>query len=360
MSLPPQPWEFRSKPAWQRLITMLGGVIVNIILGLGIFSAIFYVWGQDFLPVNNLKQGVYVDPIFREVGFENGDKIFALDGKQINDETTLGDISWSILTHEASKVTVLRNGKRKVINIPDDMDARVMANQDIKLMMAPFPFVIDSVVKDGKASKEGFQKNDSLVSINTTPISSLYFAQEILQKNKGKNVSVTVSRNGQRVVLSSKISPEGMLGVRVKGLLDFPEINKLQHKSFTFFESLIEGPAYGLDVFSKKPAELMLMFNKNSGKHVGSILSMRKQFSPKWVWKVFWVLTANLSLVLAFFNLLPIPGLDGGHVMMTLYEMVTRRKPSQKFLETAQSIGMILLLSLMVFALGNDIFRGRI
>lgn len=358
MKLPPQPWEFRSKKPWQRLITMLGGIFVNIILALGIFSMIFYVWGQDFLPANKLTQGVYVDPVFREVGFQNGDKIFSMDGEKITDDKSLMDISWAVLTGEASQVTVLRKGKRETISIPEDMDARVMANKDIKLLMAPFPFVIDSVLPGGNAYLAGFKAKDRVIAINDTTTNSFYHAQEFLNSNKGKYVNATVDRNGQIITVKSYVSSQGMIGVRPAWQFGF--LYETEHKSYGLSESVISGSTFALDLFVKKIGEFKLLFNRNSVKHVGSVLAMRKQFAPVWDWKRFWLLTANLSLVLAFFNLLPIPGLDGGHALMTLVEMITRRKPSQKFLEVTQSIGMILLLSLMVFAIGNDIFNGNL
>ncbi len=357
MDLPPQPWEFRSKPAWQRLITMLGGVFVNLVLGYVIFSGIFYFYGEEYLPITSLKQGIYVDPVLREVGFENGDKIYKLDNTLVTEELAIQDVSWAILMKECKIVTVLRNGKEVQISLPEDIDTRLLANKEPRLIEVPFPFVIDSLVADGNADKAGLIKNDRIIAVDGKTTGSFQYVKEILSTKKEKFVEFTLDRNGTQRKLKSYVSKEGTIGVMAKtdwvGLYDF------KTKQFGVFESLSKGASFTLEIFTKNVSQLKLLFNQNGVKHVGSVLSMKKQFGEEWHWQKFWLLTANLSLVLAFFNILPIPGLDGGHAIFTLYEIITRRKPSKKFMEVTQMVGMVLLLTLMFFALGNDIYNGN-
>ncbi len=357
MDLPPQPWEFRSKPAWQRLITMLGGVFVNLVLGYVIFSGIFYFYGEEYLPITSLKQGIYVDPVLRDAGFENGDKIYKLDNTLVTEELAIQDVSWAILMKECKIITVLRNGKEVQISLPEDIDTRLLANKEPRLIEVPFPFVIDSLVLDGNADKAGLIKNDRIIAVDGKNTGSFQYVKEILSTKKEKFVEFTLDRNGTQRKLKSYVSKEGTIGVMAKtdwvGLYDF------KTKQFGVFESLSKGASFTLEIFTKNVSQLKLLFNQNGVKHVGSVLSMKKQFGEEWHWQKFWLLTANLSLVLAFFNILPIPGLDGGHAIFTLYEIITRRKPSKKFMEVTQMVGMVLLLTLMFFALGNDIYNGN-
>jgi regulator of sigma E protease len=357
MDLPPQPWEFRSKPAWQRLITMLGGIFVNLVLGFIIFSGIFFVYGEEYLPITSLNQGIYADPVLRGIGFENGDKIIKLDDKVVSDELAIQDVSWAILMKEAKTITVSRADKEVVINIPNDIDTKLLAKKEPRLFEVPFPFVIDSLVADGNADKAGLIKDDRILAINGVSTNSFYHAKEIFTDYKGKFVEITVDRTGVPRKIKSYVSKEGTIGVMAKtdwiGLYDF------KTKKFNIAQSISKGASFTVDIFGKNVSQLKLLFNQNGVKHVGSVLSMRKQFGEEWNWHKFWLLTANLSLILAFFNVLPIPGLDGGHAIFTLYEIITRRKPSKKFMEITQTVGMVLLLSLMFFALGNDIYNGN-
>jgi regulator of sigma E protease len=357
MELPPQPWEFRSKPAWQRLITMLGGIIVNIILAFVIFCGVFFYYGVEYLPVNSLHQGVYADPALRKIGFENGDKIIQLGKEKVGDDIALQDVSWAILMGEAKQVTVLRNNAEVVISIPNDIDTRILEKKNPVLFEAPFPFVIDSIIPDGNANKASLKKGDRVISINNQYVGSFYYGKELLGNNKGKFVDIKIDRFGTEKVVKSFVSKEGMIGVAPRG--DWEGLYTTETKTYSFLQSISKGASFTVEIFGKNVSQLKLLFNPNGTKHVGSILSMKKQFGEQWHWQKFWLLTANLSLILAFFNVLPIPGLDGGHAIITFVEMVTRKKPSKRFLEITQTIGMVLLLSLMFFALGNDIYNGN-
>jgi regulator of sigma E protease len=357
MALPPQPWEFRSKPAWQRLVMMLGGIVVNIILAFIIFSGIFAFYGEEYLPITSLNQGVYADPILRKIGFENGDKIIKLDEKTVTSNMALQDVSWAILMKEAKTVTVQRGATTKVVTIPEDIDTKLLANKTPVLFEVPVPFICDSVVPGQNAYLAGLKPYDRIVAVNRVSTASFYHVKELLLNNAGKDVLLTVQRNDITTRIKTHVSKSGTLGI-MAGLAGFNGY-EFSTKRYGFAGSIAKGAAFTVEIFGKNVSQLKLLFNQNGTKHVGSILAMRKQFPAAWDWRVFWMLTANLSLVLAFFNLLPIPGLDGGHALFTIYEMVTRQKPSQKFMEVTQSVGVVLLLSLMFFAFGNDIFNGN-
>lgn len=357
LALEPQPWEFRAKPAWQRLVVMLGGVTVNVILAFIIFSGVTYVWGDEIQPLNKERFGVYVDPVLRDVGFQNGDKVIAMDGQGIGPQVTYQDVSWAILMNDVRIVTVRRGRQKVEVTIPDDIGERVMENKEPKLLVSSFPFVVDSVLPNYNADLAGLKKGDRVVQINETPINSFMHAVEILQNNKKEFVDLKVQRKDLTLNLKTYVSTQGRVGV-------YPYVGReyfnTEIKKFGVFESLGRGAFMTKDLFVKNILQFKLLFNKNGTQHIGSVLSMRQQFGDRWDWYRFWMLTANLSLVLAFFNLLPIPGLDGGHALFLIVEIVSGKKPSTRFMEVTQVIGMVLLLSLMVFALGNDVYNGKL
>lgn len=357
LALEPQPWEFRAKPAWQRLVVMLGGVTVNVILAFIIFSGIAYVWGDEIQPLKKERFGVYVDPVLRDVGFQNGDRVVAMDGTQVGPQETYQDVSWAILMRDINTVTVQRGSQRVEISIPEDIGERVMENKEPKLLVSSFPFVVDSVLPDYNAQRAGLKKRDRIVQINQTPIHSFMHAVEVLQLNQKEFVDLKVQRGELTLNLKTYVSSQGRIGV-------YPYVGReyfhTEIKKFGVSESLAKGAFMTKDLFVKNILQFKLLFNKNGTQHIGSVLSMRQQFGDQWNWYRFWMLTANLSLVLAFFNLLPIPGLDGGHALFLVVEMVSGKQPSTRFMEVTQIIGMVLLLSLMIFALGNDVYNGKL
>jgi regulator of sigma E protease len=357
MKLPAQPWEYRSKPAWQRLIMILGGITVNIILAFFIFTGIFKYYGTEYLPVTNLKYGIYADSLMKTVGFENGDKILKINGNSVTDDMTLGDVSWKILMKEAQSITVDRNGVEKAISIPKDIDNKVLGKDKPTLLMEAFPFIVDSLPKDGNAKKAGILKGDQIVGIDSIRTNSFFEFKEAIDKYKNKKTEFTIIRNGNEQKIQCQVSPEGTIGIMPLG--DTKKIFDTKIQTYTWGEAISQGAVTTIDMFGKTVSQLKLLFNKNGFKHMGSVLSMKDEYGDVWIWEHFWYLTAGLSLILAFMNLLPIPGLDGGHAVFEIYEIITRRKPSQKVKETAQIIGMVFLLSLMFFAIGNDIIKGK-
>jgi regulator of sigma E protease len=357
MDLPPQPWEFRSKPAWQRLITMLGGIFVNLVLGFVIFVGIYTYYGEKYLPVTSLKWGVYADPIMREIGFKNGDKFFSVDGVELTRNDDLGELCYKTILGETKTITVLRGKEKVEIKIPEDITNRLMANKELSIFDVPFPFIIDSIVPNGNAYLAGLQKHDRIIGVNNIPTFSFHQVTEQLKANKSKFVKLQIDRHGFKRTLSSFVDKNGIIGVKTN--VDDLDRYDTEIKKFTLLQSIKKSASHTFTTFIRNATQLKAVFNPNGVKHVGSVLSMRKQFGEEWNWHKFWLLTANLSLILAFFNLLPIPGLDGGHAIFTIYEIITRRKPSKKFMEVTQTIGMVLLLSLMFFALGNDIYNGN-
>ena len=324
MAQPAKPYEFRSKPAGQRLMIMIAGVLFNFLLALFIYSMVLYTWGETYLPLKNMKHGMYYSEAFQEVGFRDGDILL----KANNEELDRLDQSSFRKVVEASNVTVLRDGVETVIPIPEDMMQRFM--REGKGFASPdrVPMVVKKLSeKDSPAATAGLQPGDSIVSINGQATPLFEDVAKMLDQNKGKDITLGFYRGGmeQSVVIQPESFPAGVrLGINtLKGY-----VNDMKY------------------VFTKEGASSLGGFGT-----IGSI------FPTVWDWQVFWMQTAFLSIILAFMNILPIPALDGGHVMFLLYEVIARRKPSDKFLEYAQITGMFLLFALLIYANGNDIFR---
>jgi regulator of sigma E protease len=352
MALPPQPWEFRSKPAWQRLIIMIGGVTVNLILGMFIYAMVLFVWGKEYLPVKNASYGIVVaDSIVYDAGFRNGDKVLALNGKM---PETFKELNIDILLNETSTVSIERAGEKLDIEIPQGFAEKIIALDEPVLFLPAVPVFVDSVLADSPAAAGGIMKGDRIIGLNETSIS--YFAElpPILNENKGKEVNIKLFRANDTINTKTLIGDDGKLGffnIDPKKLFDF-EVEK-----YGFFESFPAGISEGASTLANYVKQFKLVFTKEGSKKVGGFGAIASQFDKGWDWQRFWNITAFLSIALAFMNILPIPALDGGHVMFLLYEIITGRKPNDKLLEKAQLVGMVLLLSLLVFANGNDIYR---
>ncbi|NQW36334.1 MAG: RIP metalloprotease RseP [Flavobacteriales bacterium] len=359
MKLPPQPWEFRSKPAWQRLIIMLGGVTVNFILAIVIYIGMAYAYGDKFLPNDSLKDGVsIIDSIGYKLGLENGDKILKVDNETVKN---FSDIQLKILF--GKELTIERDGSIRTIAIPADFISQIIDADQKRFIGLRLPFIIGSISKISPNLERGLELKDQVVAINNTPISYFDEVAPILQSLKGQDVPVTVKRNGKIESLNLIIDDKGMLGV---GLYSptFEELEKLNiYKIETKDYSLLQSFPVGLHKSKEKMlsyvTQLKAIFNPSTGayKGVGGFIAIGSIFPSEWDWQAFWSITAFLSLILGFMNLLPIPALDGGHVVFTLFEIITRRKPSDKFLEYAQIAGFIILIALLLFANGNDIYK---
>jgi regulator of sigma E protease len=354
---PPQPWEFRSKPAWQRLIIMIGGVTVNFILGFFIYAMILWYFGKAYVPTSELKQyGMAYDSILLQQGFQQGDLLLKLEDKPFNRVDPAAFVEAVVLSN-TRHVTVSRNGKDTTLTLSDDIAKQITSQRVPKAMlMAPrMPFYIGQVAAGKPAEIAGIQKGDRIVSFNGQSIP--YFDQftAMAQKHKGQSVVLGIERNGQMQNLNVEISAQGTIGVGTKsdGLFN------IEREKYSLAEALPGGVKMGIDFLSNQIKAFGQMFKGNISvkDNLGSVISIGKLFSPSWDWEIFWNVTASLSIILAFMNLLPIPALDGGYVVFLIWEVVTGRKVSDQFMERAVTVGFFLLLGLMVLAFGLDIWR---
>ncbi len=361
---PPQPHEFRSKPAWQRIIIMLGGIIVNVLLAIVIYSMILMVWGERDIKADSLKYGLsFNDPIFVELGFKDGDNVIAVDGEPVE---KFSDVLKKILLVNKT-VRVTRNGTETDIQMPKDLIGKLIEkrrkNTGVPLITPRVPVIVDQIADSMPAYKAGLRKGDYILSVNGKPAQFRDQFQQVMEPlKKGTSILMQVQRGADTIELTTSLYGDAMIGFGAvtdpKSLSDL-RIYSYETKTYGFFEAFPAG-------FRKTGAELTFYIDQfkkildpetGGYKGVGGFKAMGSVFSGTgWDWEHFWTITAFFSIVLAFMNLLPIPALDGGHVLFTLVEMITGRKPSDKFLEIAQVIGMIILLALMLYANGNDWF----
>jgi len=356
LKLPAQPWEFRSKPAWQRLIIMIGGVTVNMLLGFFIFAMILFKWGEEYLPSKNLTYGVYVDSIGEKVGIRNGDHIISVNGKEV---TNFGKLSADFILNEAKTIQVERDGKLIDLSVPEGTIRSLIARKGDPLAAPAYPMVVDSVMlSKARFTKDALQHGDTIIALNNEPIHSYYEFQSKKKQYKNAEVAISVVRSGGDTVLVRAKTDENAAVAFYPVTAD--KFLKFENRQYTFLESLPAGVEKGWGTLVMNVKNFKLLFTSKEVKaseSLGSFLSIGNMFGAQWDWERFWSMTALLSIVLAFMNILPIPALDGGHVIFTLYEMITGRKPGDKFMEYAQTVGMILLLLLMAYALGLDFWR---
>ncbi len=362
MAQEPQPWEFRSKPAWQRLIIMLGGVTVNFVLAVVIYIGMAYSYGDEFIPMNSLKDGVWVmdKNIGDKLGVETGDHIVAIDGEEVATfNTLLGEII------NGNTITLTRDGNTIEKEIPVDFIATLLEDEDrIRFLNPRIPFVIGEVSKESENLYSGLKEKDEITAIGSYPVRYFDEVKPILENYKGKEVELKVKREGNKVVqIPVKISDSATIGV-IPGIPTYEDMEtrgilKLETKKYSFVESIPAGIDRGVTTLGSYVKQLKKIFNPETGayKGVGGFAAIGNMFPDTWNWAAFWSTTALISIILAFMNILPIPALDGGHVTFLLYEMVTGRKPSDKFLEYAQMVGFFLLIALLLFANGNDIYK---
>jgi regulator of sigma E protease len=361
MKQPPAEWEFRSKPAWQRLIIMVGGVTVNILLAFVIYAMILFTWGQTKLPMKNLTDGVWVtDSLAIELGLQNGDRILAVNDQPVD---YFENLNAQFLLGE-NHMTIVRDGKEQRLNIPVDLIGRLVENGRRNPLVLPrIPSLVGEVPKGTNAEKAGLKVKDRIVGIDSIDIKYHDEIKSVLQERKGSTVQLTVLRDENRVPLSAGVSADGTIGFypMMPGMSDLEKmgIYAFEHKEYGFFAAFPAGVRLAIEKLQNYVQQFKKILNPSTGayKGIGGFKSMGSIF-PKyeWNWEAFWNITAFFSIVLAFMNLLPIPALDGGHVMFTLYEMITGRKPNEKFLEYAQIVGMIILFGLLLYANGNDWF----
>ena len=362
MKLPPQPWEFRSKPAWQRLIIMLGGVTVNVLLAFFIYAMILFVWGEQKIVNNSFKNGIYcADSLLLKFGLHNGDKILAINGKEVK---YFDDIPARLIT--ASQVTVDQNGTQKTIDMPIDLIGQLVEKKKQGVGFIEFRRnaivgdISDKMYDTMYAKKAGFQRMDKIISVDSVPVTFVDEVSKLVEKKKNDSVHFEIERNGQKIDLSSRVNTEGKIGLPWIGFEDMDSLGliKIDARKYSLLEAFPAGVAKTWEKLTGYVDQFKKMANPKTGayKGMGGFKTIGSVFPTPWDWESFWSITAFLSIILAFMNLLPIPALDGGHVLFTLGEMITGRKPSEKFLEYAQIVGMVLLLGLMLFANGNDWF----
>lgn len=352
---PAEPWEFRAKPTWQRLIIMLGGVTVNVIVAFVIYAMILFTWGEQYLPANNAVYGVYCDSTALNIGFEHGDKIVALNDTPIDDDITYGEITAQLLLDGVTTATVDRNGDKINIAIPENFAETVVGKGVRGLFSEQIPFIIDTILPNKPAAKAGFMKGDKIVAVNQEKAEYFQKFFNYAHANKNKEITVTVLRNNAPIDLNVTVSKKGIIGVGNQNSASFFDIKE---KEYGFFEAIPAGIAKTGNVIKRYVDQFKLIFSKAGMSQLGGFGTISKLYGSTWVWENFWEKTAFISVILAVMNLLPIPALDGGHVMFLSYEMITGRKPHEKVMEYAQMAGMILLLVFMVYANGMDIIRG--
>ena len=346
----PEPWEFRSKPAWQRLIIMLGGVTVNLILGFAIYMMVTFVWGKDIITSENLKDGFEVNEIMKPFGFSDGDKILKVDGQPFENVV---DISKYLFLRDVSTVTVEHvNGKIEKLRIPENIGHIMMesgATNPFSPLVAP---VIGEVAPNSLAEKFDFKANDRIVTINDIKLVKWQELSQFLQDASNEELNFEILRDGSKMQKTIVLDERSELGVYPK----MPEIS-FTKINYSLFESFSVGYDKAYWILSDYITQFEYVFTPKGITQLGGFGAIGSIFPPSWDWQRFWESTALLSLILAFMNLLPIPALDGGHVMFLLYEVFSGRKPNDKFMEYAQMTGFLLLVSLVLFANGNDVYR---
>jgi len=331
---------------------MVGGVLVNFILAFFIYAMILFKWGQEYVPIKNAVYGYNFCETALKNGFQNGDKIISVDGIEYE---MIDEAANHIIFNNAKIVAIERDGQQMNLSIPNDFTAQFLAaNEKVRFASLRYPWVIESTVSGSPAEKAGLMNGDVIVAVNEilTPMLDL-FVHEI-KSNAGKDISITISRNGNEIVNNLQVTDEGTIGVYAQHPETFLKYERFE---YGFWASFPAGVKFGVKRLTDYVKNMRLVFTKEGAKQVGGFIAIGSIFPPTWDWVVFWSMTAFLSLILAFMNILPIPALDGGHVLFILYEIISGRKPSDKFLENAQMVGMILLIGLLLFANANDIIK---
>ncbi len=351
MLAPPKPYEYRSKPAWQRFLIISGGVLVNFILALVIYSMVLFTWGEEYLPNENAKYGVHCSELAKEIGFKDGDKIVKVGGEQVE---SFFQIAPKIVFDEAYTVTVERNGEILDVEISEDYLPTLLKSKF--LFLPRFPLEIALVSENSAADSAGFKVGDRLVAINNQPAKFFDEFSNSVKSSAGDSIHITVERNGISQTLNVKVPETGVVGI-----LPVAERNflNLESRDYTLAQSIPAGIKRGANTISNYLKQLKLIFSPKAKAYesVGGFITIGSIFPKAWNWQSFWELTALISIILAIMNMLPIPALDGGHMLFLIYEMVSGRKPSDKFMEYAQITGMLLILALVFFANANDVIK---
>ena len=354
MKQPMQPWEFRAKPAWQRLLIMVGGVLFNFLLALFIYSMILFAWGDSYIPVQKAPLGMDFNETMHQAGFRDGDVLISADGVPF--ERMGSDLLTAIV--DARQVTVLRNGKEASVYIPENLMDRLLADST-RFADFRYPFVIDSVVTGRPAALAGLQPGDSITQLDGRNIAYFDFKEEMMNRQKdgqaSHDIRLTYVRNGVTDTLS--LTTDSLYEIGITAEMRTARLLPVVQKEYSFFSSFPAGVALGINTLKGYVGQMKYLFSKEGAKQLGGFGTIGSIFPATWDWHQFWYMTAFLSIILAFMNILPIPALDGGHVLFLLYEIIARRKPSDKFMEHAQMAGMFLLFALLLWANFNDVLR---
>jgi len=353
MKLPPQPWEFRSKPAWQRLIIMLGGVTVNILLAIGIYIVTLAAWGEEYLPTKEVKYGITVDSIGQQLGLINGDKILSVDYEEVED---FFKIPGRIILENAQTIQVEREGQKLDLKVPVGFLSKLIKHQSPDFISVRIPFEVADFAKNSVAPGAGIKVGDKIIGLNeeSTPFFDQF--RTSLQSKKNQEVTVVVLRGADTARMKVGVPETGILGIAPKPPVEYFTFKEHHYNIIQAIPAGVKKAYRGVGNYLK---QLKLIFSPEvkAYESVGGFITIGKIFPSSWDWEAFWALTAFLSIMLAILNVLPIPALDGGHVLFLFYEIITGRKPSDKFLEYAQIVGMVLLFALLIFANGNDIVK---
>ena len=353
MKQPVQPWEFRAKPAWKRFLVMIAGVVMNVLLAMMIYTGIRYAYGESYMANDDVRWGYVFNDAGRKMGFKDGDKIISIDGEAIDDMMEIR--SMLLLTEGARDVVVERGGEQIAFTIPfEELLSMRREKAYVDLYTLNVPFIVDSVASGG-ALAAGLQPGDEVVAFNGKPFVGVAEATNLLQNEyKGDSVQFSIVRGGEELMLDVAVNEEGKVGVMLKTDMFEPRT-----REFTFWQAIPAGVKLAGESIADYWQQLKLIFQPKTKMYeeLGGFIAIGKIFPSEWDWLRFWSMTAMLSIMLAVLNILPIPGLDGGHALFTLWEMITGRKPSDKFLEIMQYIGFIILLALVIYANGNDIYR---
>lgn len=357
MKQPPQPWEFRSKPAWQRLIIMLGGVTVNFLLGFLIFGMMLWVYGKEYLVNDKLEYGIYVDSLGTDLGFREGDKIVSIGGEKPNEFSPV-ILRREIVLNNAREVIVERNGEQITLQV-DPKYVQILSSNDYKnyLVIGPrIPFEVLKVTEGSNAEKAGLKAGDRVVSINGEPLRFQHEVMQEFQSRKGNTIQLGYVRNGTTQEANVEVDATGKIGV---ALASASEMGLTSREEYSFVEAIPAGFSSGLSFMGDwfKGIGKLFQGEVKAKDSLGGFISITKLFSTSWDWESFWHITGILSFILAIMNLLPIPALDGGHVMFLLWEVITGKKPGDKFMEYATYVGFAIVLGLLVFANGLDVMR---
>jgi regulator of sigma E protease len=354
MKLPPQPWEFRAKPAWQRLLIMVGGVLMNFIFAMVIYIGVLYAWGEQYLPTENVKYGIVVNETGEELGFKTGDKILTVDNEYIEQ---FSKIVPTIVLDGAQTVQVERNGQKVDVKITGEDLALLLKSKGIWDERIPYDIQIGRLAKDFPAQKAGLEVGDVLGKVDGKSFEYYDQFTNYLESKKGEEIAIDITRDGQEMTKTLTINEDGKMGFNAA--LNNPDIFEFKTIKYGFLESIPAGIDRGVQTTGNYLKQFKLFFKKETKAYesLGGFATIGNIFSSSWDWAHFWNMTAFISIILAIMNLLPIPALDGGHVMFLFGEMITGRKPGEKFLEYAQIAGMVLLLALVLYANANDIIK---